>query len=137
MKFYACNSNIKNASTINFTPQNLVGLRSRLPPQLPKTHKINPILLRSKKLAGFYKPKKSLNCELYKFLLLLAFLYRQNKSILIPPIREFIYRLTDKFLNRCPTHPNPLISSIGNYPLADLHCQYKKYLHKRPKHILL
>jgi len=31
----------------------------------------------------------------------------------------------------------PLISSIGNYSLADLHCQYKKYKHKRPKHILL
>ena len=31
----------------------------------------------------------------------------------IPPIREFIYLLTDKFFNRCPIHPNPLISSIG------------------------
>jgi hypothetical protein len=31
----------------------------------------------------------------------------------------------------------PLISSIGNYSIADLHCQYKKYIHKRPKHILL
>jgi len=41
------------------------------------------------------------------------------------------------FFNRCPTHPNPLISSTGNYSLADLHCQYKKYIHKRPKHILL
>ena len=54
-----------------------------------------------------------------------------------PPIQEFIYLLTDKFFNRCPTHPNPLISSIGNYSLADLHYQYKKYIHKRPKHILL
>ena len=34
-------------------------------------------------------------------------------------------------------HPNPLIRSIGNYSLADLHRQYKKYIHKRPKHILL
>ena len=31
----------------------------------------------------------------------------------------------------------PLIRSIGNYSLADLHRQYKKYIHKRPKHILL
>jgi len=32
---------------------------------------------------------------------------------------------------------NPLISSIGNYSLSDLRRQYKKYIHKRPKHILL
>jgi len=60
-----------------------------------------------------------------------------HTTLNIPPIRELIYRLTVKFFNRCPTHPNPLISSIGNYSLADLHCQYKKYIHKRPKHILL
>ena len=29
------------------------------------------------------------------------------------------------------------IRSIGNYSLADLHRQYKKYIDKRPKHILL
>jgi hypothetical protein len=62
-------------------------------------------------------------------------LLRSNLNI--PPILEFIYLLTDKFFNRRPSHPNPLISSIGNYSLADLHCQYKKYIHKRPKHILL
>ena len=45
--------------------------------------------------------------------------------------------LTDKFFGSCPAHPNPLIRSIGNYSLADLHRQYKKYIHKRPKHILL
>ena len=60
-----------------------------------------------------------------------------HATINIPPIWEFIYLLTDKFFNRCPTHPNPFISSIGNYSLVDLHCQYKKYKHKRPKHILL
>ena len=27
--------------------------------------------------------------------------------------------------------------NIGNYTLADLHRQYKKYIYKRPKHILL
>jgi len=47
-----------------------------------------------------------------------------------PPIQQFIYLLTDKFFNRCPTHPNPLISPIANYPLADLHCKYKKYKQK-------
>ena len=30
----------------------------------------------------------------------------------------------------------PLVRSIRNYSLADLHHQYKKYIHKRPKHIL-
>ena len=55
----------------------------------------------------------------------------------INPINDFIYHLTDKFFGSCPAHPNPLIRSIGNYSLADLHRQYKKYIHKRPKHILL
>jgi hypothetical protein len=30
--------------------------------------------------------------------------------------------------DRCPAHPNPLVRSIGNYSLADLHHQYKKYI---------
>ena len=34
-------------------------------------------------------------------------------------------------------HPNPLVRSIGNYTLADLHRQYKKYIHKRPNYLLL
>ena len=33
-------------------------------------------------------------------------------------------------------YPNPLDRSTGNYSLADLHHQYKKYIHKSPKHIL-
>jgi len=60
-----------------------------------------------------------------------------HTSLNIPHILNFIYHLTDKFFSRCPLHPNPLINSIGNYTLADLHHQYKKYVHKRPKHILL
>jgi len=55
----------------------------------------------------------------------------------IIPIREFIYHLTANFFDSCPTHPNPLVRSIGDYSLADLHRQYKKYIHKRPKHLLL
>jgi hypothetical protein len=31
----------------------------------------------------------------------------------------------------------PLIRVVGNYTLRDLHHQYKKYIHKRTKHILL
>jgi hypothetical protein len=55
----------------------------------------------------------------------------------IVPIRDLIYRLTATFFGSCPAHPNPLISSKGNYTLADLRRQYTKYIHKRPKHILL
>ena len=33
--------------------------------------------------------------------------------------------------------PNPLDRSIANYTLAERHHQYIKYIHKRPKHILL
>jgi len=60
-----------------------------------------------------------------------------HSNLNIQPIRDFIHLLTDKFFSSCLTHPNPLISSIGNYSLADLNFQYKKYIHKRPKHILL
>jgi hypothetical protein len=55
---------------------------------------------------------------------------------LVAPIRDFIYHLTDNFFGSCPAHPNPLVRSIGNYTLADLYRQYKKYIHKRPKHLL-
>ena len=55
----------------------------------------------------------------------------------VAPIRDFIYHLTDNFFGSCPTHPNSLVRSIGNYTLADLHRQYEKYIHKRLKHLLL
>jgi len=62
-------------------------------------------------------------------------LIHSNLNIL--SIRDFIYHLTDTFYNRCLNHPNPLISSIGKYSLSDLRYQYKKYIHKRAKRILL
>jgi hypothetical protein len=52
-------------------------------------------------------------------------------------IYTFIYRLTENFFQKCTTHPNPLISQIGNYSLPDLLAQYTKYTHKRTKHLLL
>ena len=55
----------------------------------------------------------------------------------VTPIRDFIYHLTANFFDSCSTHPNPLDGSIGNYSLANLHRQYKKYIHKQPKHLLL
>jgi len=55
----------------------------------------------------------------------------------VAPIRDFIYHLTDNFFGSCPAHPNPHVRSIGNYTLADLHRQYKKYIQKRTKHLLL
>ena len=61
-----------------------------------------------------------------------------HSNLHILSIRDFIYNLTEKFYNGSLNHPNPLISSIGNYSLSDLRYQYKKkYIHKRPKHILL
>jgi len=61
---------------------------------------------------------------------------RLHTTLNVTPIRDFIHHLTANFLDRCPAHPNPLDHSIGSYSLADLHHQYKKYIHKRPKHIL-
>ena len=60
-----------------------------------------------------------------------------HTTLNITPIRDFIYHLTANFFDRCPAHPNPLVCSIRNYSLAELHHQYKKYTNKCPKHILL
>jgi hypothetical protein len=62
---------------------------------------------------------------------------RLHTALNVAPIRDFIYHSTDNVFGSCPAHPNPLIRSTGNYTLADLHRQYKKYMHKRPKHLLL
>jgi hypothetical protein len=61
---------------------------------------------------------------------------RLHTALNVAPIRDFISHLTDNFFRSCPAHPNPLVCSIGNYTLANLHRQYKKYIHKRPKHLL-
>jgi hypothetical protein len=61
---------------------------------------------------------------------------RLHTTLNVKPIRDFIYHLTANFFDRRSAHPNPLVRSTGNYSLADLHHQYKKYTHKRPKHIL-
>jgi len=63
--------------------------------------------------------------------------YPNSSALNVAPIRDFVYHLTDNFFSSCPAHPNPLVRSIGNYTLADLHRQYKKNIHKRPKHLLL
>ena len=62
---------------------------------------------------------------------------RLRATLNIAPIRDFIYHLTDNFFGSCPAQPNSLVRSIGNYTGADLHRQYKKYIHKGPKHLLL
>jgi len=62
---------------------------------------------------------------------------RLHATLNVTPIGDFNYHLTANFFDSCPAHPNPLVCSIGNYFLADLHHQYKKYIHKRPKHLLL
>jgi len=60
-----------------------------------------------------------------------------HSALNLEPIHEFIYRLTDTFFYNCSTHPNPLVRQIGNYTLPDLHKQYRKYIHKWTKHLLL
>jgi len=55
----------------------------------------------------------------------------------IEPIPVLSHQLPDKFFPHCPLHANPLVQQIGNSPLADLTNLYKKYKHKRMKHILL
>ena len=62
---------------------------------------------------------------------------RLHATLKVPPTYDFIYRPTANFFDSCPAPPNPLGGSEGNYSLADLHQQYKKYIHKRPKHLLL
>jgi hypothetical protein len=62
---------------------------------------------------------------------------RLHTALNVAPIRDFIYHLTDNFFGIWPAHPNPLVlRSIRIYTLADLHRQYKKYIHKRPMHLL-
>jgi uncharacterized protein YbaR (Trm112 family) len=60
-----------------------------------------------------------------------------HNTLNIEPIPVIIHRLTDKFFAHCPSHHNPLVQQIGNYTLVDLTNLYKKYEHKRTKHILL
>ena len=45
--------------------------------------------------------------------------------------------LSEKFFHHCSTHQNSLVRQIGDYTMSDVQQQYKKYLHKRTKHILL
>jgi hypothetical protein len=53
------------------------------------------------------------------------------------PIHDQIHAMTACIFNTSSNHTNPLIRVIGNYTLRELHQQYKKYIHKRTKHILL
>ena len=55
----------------------------------------------------------------------------------VQPLNEYIYNLTTSFFNKCYSHPSPLIRTIGNYTLTDLRHLNPKYIHKRPKHLLL
>jgi len=63
-------------------------------------------------------------------------IYYLHSTLSLEYIHTFIYRLTEKFFQQCTTHCNPLISQIGNYSVLDLLAQYRKYTHKRTKHLL-
>jgi hypothetical protein len=55
----------------------------------------------------------------------------------IPLIRDQINHMSANLFDTSTNHTNPLVRAIGNYTLTDLRQQYKKYIHKRTKHILL
>jgi hypothetical protein len=48
-----------------------------------------------------------------------------------------VYTGLNLFNDTSSTHTNPVVRTIGNYTLDDLHQQYKRYINKRTKHILL
>jgi hypothetical protein len=54
----------------------------------------------------------------------------------IEPLYEFIYRLSEKIFHQCSIHQNLLVRQIGDYTIVDLQHRYKKYIHKRTKHLL-
>jgi len=60
-----------------------------------------------------------------------------HSSLHIEPLYEFIYRLSEKFFHHCSIHHSPLVRQIGDYTIVDLQHRYKKYIHKRTKHLLL
>ena len=60
-----------------------------------------------------------------------------HSALNLETIHEFIYRLTDKFFRNSSTHANPLVRQIGIYTLPNFYNQYRKYIHKRTKHLLL
>ena len=63
--------------------------------------------------------------------------YPHLPSTHIDYLQTYIRSMAERFYAQCPEHDNPLIRSIGNYTRQDLLKLYKKYRHKRPKHILL
>lgn len=60
---------------------------------------------------------------------------KMHTDLGIPPIKEFVHKLTKNFFNKCAFNDNNLIKELGNYSLQTLN--YKKYKHKRTKHVLL
>jgi hypothetical protein len=52
-------------------------------------------------------------------------------------LQTCVRHLAARFYAQCRHHPNPLIGDIGNYSLHDLIDMYRRYKHKRPKHMLL
>jgi hypothetical protein len=60
-----------------------------------------------------------------------------HSTLNIEPLHEFIYSLSGKFFHQCSIHQNPLVQQIGDYSTVDLQQRYKKYIHKRTKHLLL
>lgn len=52
-------------------------------------------------------------------------------------VNNIITKITSNFFQNCSNSRNPLIKEIGQYNIGYLESVYKKYKHKRTKHILL
>jgi hypothetical protein len=60
-----------------------------------------------------------------------------HSTLNIETLHEFKHHLLEKIFHQCSIHQNPLVHQIGDYTMADLQHRYKKYIHKRTKHLLL
>ena len=60
-----------------------------------------------------------------------------HNTLGVDTIKTCVHHIATRFYAQCTHHPNPLISDIGNYTRQDLQDLYRRYKHKRIKHILL
>jgi len=61
-----------------------------------------------------------------------------HSILLLEPIHKFIFRLTEKFFSQLFHIPQPAcLPNRKLYFIRSPHTQYRKYIHKRTKHLLL
>jgi hypothetical protein len=60
-----------------------------------------------------------------------------HRTVDIERLQAYLLHISARFYDQCSAHINPLVANIGRYEKSDLHIVYKRYMHKRPKHVLL